>query len=223
MIGGLVLRECLARDDVGAVTAIGRRATGVESDRLTEVVHSSFEDFSGVEQALAEQDVALFCLGAYTGTVPDETLRRITVDYVVAFASALREQSPGAVFCLLSGQGADHSERSRFAFARYKGAAEKALLAAGFPRVHIFRPGYIYPVEKRREPTISYRILRSLYPLLRRLHPNLGVRSDDLAQVMVVAGLDGTAPFTDPILENADIRALAARLEPPAGGSVPVQ
>jgi len=35
---------------------------------------------------------------------------------------------------------ADPTERSRLAFARYKGEAENALLAAGFPHVYIFRP-----------------------------------------------------------------------------------
>jgi uncharacterized protein YbjT (DUF2867 family) len=32
-------------------------------------------------------------------------------------------------------------------FARYKGEAENALLAVGFPHVYLFRPAYIYPVE----------------------------------------------------------------------------
>ena len=40
----------------------------------------------------------------------------------------------------------------RIAFARYKGEAENALLAAGFHAVYIFRPAYIYPVKPRKEP-----------------------------------------------------------------------
>jgi len=36
------------------------------------------------------------------------------------------------------------------AFARYKGEAEKALLAAGFPSLYLFRPAYIYPVDLPR-------------------------------------------------------------------------
>ena len=55
--------------------------------------------------------------------------------------------SPGAAFSFLSGSGADPTGRSRMAFARYKGEAEKALLAAGFPQIYIFRPAYIYPVK----------------------------------------------------------------------------
>ena len=60
------------------------------------------------------------------------------------------------------------------AFARYKGEAENALLAAGFPRVYIFRPAYIYPVQPRKEPNFSYRLLRAIYPAFRVLVPQPG-------------------------------------------------
>ncbi len=218
MVGGLALRDCLGRPEVSRVTVIGRRATGIEDPRLREVRHDDFTDFGGAEAALANQDCALFCLGAYTGAVDDETFRTITVDYTVAFAEALRKESPDAVFCLLSGQGADPSERSRMAFARYKGAAENALLDMSFPRLHLFRPGYIYPVEPREEPNATYRLIRLLYPLVRRIYPNIGVASDDLARAMVDAALEGTGEHTDPVLENRDIRKLA---ESRAGSRAP--
>ena len=90
------------------------------------------------------------------------------MDYTVEFTRVLRGSSPDAAFSFLSGSGADPTGRSRIAFARYKGAAEKGLLAAGFPRVYIFRPAYIYPVEPRKEPNCSYRLLRAIYPVFRR-------------------------------------------------------
>jgi uncharacterized protein YbjT (DUF2867 family) len=211
MVGGLALRECLRRDDVVDVTVLGRRSTGVTDPKVREVLHADFADFRAVGDVFAEQDVALFCLGAYTGAVPDDELRRVTVDYAVAFAGALHDRSPQATVCFLSGQGADQSERSRIAFARYKGAAERALIALGFPRVHIFRPGYVYPVTPRQEPTVMYRVMRALYPVARRLYPNIGVASDDLARAMVDAGLDDTASEGASILENRDIRVLAER------------
>jgi hypothetical protein len=91
-------------------------------------------------------------------TVSDAELRTITVDYTIEFARVLRSSSPDAAFSFLSGNGADPTGRSRLAFARYKGEAEKALLAAGFPRVYLFRPAYIYPVEPRKEPNFTYRL-----------------------------------------------------------------
>jgi uncharacterized protein YbjT (DUF2867 family) len=76
-------------------------------------------------------------------------------------------------------------------FARYKGEAEKALLAAGFPRVCLFRPAYIYPVEPRKEPNFSDRLLRTIYPAFRVLFPNQVIRADDLARAMVDVALPG--------------------------------
>ncbi|HEX8881461.1 MAG TPA: hypothetical protein VF749_15585, partial [Candidatus Acidoferrum sp.] len=93
--------------------------------------------------------------------------------------------------------------------ARYKGEAEKALLEAGFPHVSIFRPAYIYPVEPRREPNLSYRLLRAIYPAFRVLFPNQVIRADDLARVMVDVAASRTGEYRGPVLENRDIRALA--------------
>jgi hypothetical protein len=59
------------------------------------------------------------------------------------------------------------------------------LLAAGFPRVYLFRPAYIYPVEPRKEPNFSYRLLRTVYPVFRVLFPNQVIHADDLARAMV--------------------------------------
>src|SRR5258708_8984069 len=114
-------------------------------------------------------------------------LRTITVDYTVAFARVLRTGSPDAAFSFLSGNGADPTGRSRLPYARYKGEAEKALLAAGFPHVYIFRPAYIYSVEPRKEPSFSYRLLRGIYPAVRVIFPNQVIQTHDLARVLVYA------------------------------------
>ena len=76
------------------------------------------------------------------GAVSNAELRKVTVDYTVEFARVFRPASPAAVFSFLSGSGADPSGRSRLAFARYKGEAEKALVAARLSRLYIFRPAY---------------------------------------------------------------------------------
>jgi len=210
MVGGYALRYALEAPDVGGVTAIGRRPLGISHSRLKEVFHSNFADCSALAGTLAGQDAAVFCLGTYTGVVPDAELRRITVDYTIEFARVLRGSSPEAGFSFLSGRGADPAGRSRVPYARYKGQAETALLAAGFSRVYIFRPAYIYPVEPRKEPNVGYRLLRAVYPAFRVLFPNQVVRADDLARGMVNAAVRGTPQRTGSILENADIRAMTA-------------
>ena len=210
MVGGYALRYALDHPAVGRTTAIGRRPTGITHPKLNEVVHQDFADCSALAGALSSQDAAVFCLGAYTGAVPDAELRRVTVDYTVEFARVLRSSSPDATFAFLSGSGADPTGRSRMAFARYKGEAEHALSAAGFPRVYIFRPAYIYPVQPRREPNLSYRLLRAIYPAFRALFPNQQIRADDLARAMVDVAVRGPGEGHTLILENRDIRALVA-------------
>src|SRR6202048_2910093 len=156
MVGGYALRDALEHPAVGSATSIGRRTLGISHPKLREVVHRDFADCSSLAETLSGQDAAVFCLGAYTGAVSDAELRTISVDYTVEFARVLRSTSPDAAFSFLSGSGADPTGRSRMPFARYKGEAAKALLAAGFPRVYLFRPAYIYPVEPRKEPNLRY-------------------------------------------------------------------
>jgi uncharacterized protein YbjT (DUF2867 family) len=212
MVGGYALRCAIEDPDVGAVTTIGRRKLGISHPKLTEVLHPSFADCSALADALKGQDASVFCLGAYTGAVTDAELRAVTVDYAIEFARVLHRSSPGAAFSFLSGNGADPSGRSRFPFARYKGEAERALLAMGFPHVYLFRPAYIYPVEPRKEPTWSYRLLRVVYPVFRVLFPDQVIRADDLARVMVDAAVRGIPDRAGPVFENHDIRAMARPL-----------
>jgi uncharacterized protein YbjT (DUF2867 family) len=209
MVGGYALRYALDHPAVAVVTAIGRKLTGLTHPRLNEVLHQDFADCSALAGPLSGQDAAVFCLGAYTGAVPDAELRRITVDYTVEFARVLRASSPNATFAFLSGSGADPTGRSRLPFARYKGEAEKALSADGFPCVYMFRPAYIYPVQPRREPNFSYRLLRAIYPAFRALFPNQVIRADDLARTMVDAAVQGRGESRTVVLENRDIRHLA--------------
>src|SRR5258708_37784046 len=43
---------------------------------------------------------------------------------------------------------------------------------ARFPSVYLFRPAYIYPVQPRKEPNFSYRLLRAIYLAFQLLFPN---------------------------------------------------
>ena len=214
MVGGYALRYAIDHPAVESVTAIGRRPVGFSHRKLKEVVHPDFADCSPLLEPLKQQDAVVFCLGTYTGVVSDADLRTITVDYTIEFARVLRASSPDAAFSFLSGNGADPTGRSWLRYARYKGEAEKALLAMGFPHVYIFRPAYIYPVEPRKEPNLSFRLLRVVYPIFRVLFPNQVIRADDLARVMVDAALQGTPKHPEPVLENRDIRAMVGALRP---------
>jgi uncharacterized protein YbjT (DUF2867 family) len=205
MVGGYALRQALDDPNVERVTAIGRRTLGLSHPKLVEVLHRDFADCSPLAAVLVDQDAVIFCLGTYTGAVPDAELRKTTVDYPIEFARVLHGSSPGATFAFLSGSGADPTGRSRIPFARYKGEAEKALLAMGFPHVYLFRPAYIYPVEPRKEPNVGYRLLRAIYPAFRIVFPNQVIRADDLARVMVNVAVRGAGKRPGPVFENRDI------------------
>jgi uncharacterized protein YbjT (DUF2867 family) len=208
MVGGYALRYALEHPAVKSATAIVRRKLDISHPKLNQVVHRDFADCSALAEALSGQDGAVFCLGAYTGAVSDAELRTITVDYSIEFARVLHASSPGTAFSFLSGSGADPTGRSRMPFARYKGEAEKALLAVGFSRLYLFRPAYIYPVEPRKEPNFSYRLLRAIYPAFQLLFPNQVIRADDLARAMVDVAVRGTEEREGPVFENRDIRAM---------------
>lgn len=204
MIGSLVLDNCLKRADVNKVTTITRRKSGIKHPKLIEVIHDDFLDYSNINEFLKNQNVCIYCLGVYTGQVPKEEFRKITVDYTKAFGEALKLNNTKTTICFLSGQGADSKEKSRIMFARDKGIAENILVNLKFEKTYLFRPGYIYPTTQRKEPNFAYQLTRLLYkPILSKLYPNIGVSSERLAKVMVEVGTRGGNKI---IFENQDIR-----------------
>src|ERR1700723_1298376 len=217
MVGGSALRYALANPAVAFVTAIGRKALGISHPKLKEVLHQDFANCSALAEPLAGQDAAIFCLGAYTGAVSEAELRTVTVSYTVEFARVFPSSTPAAWFSFLRGDGGDQTGKSRIPFARYKGLAENALLTAGFPHTYIFRPAYIYPVEPRKEPNLTYRLLRGIYPAFRVLFPNQVIRADDLARTLVDVSMQGTRDGRTLVLENRDIRALVEASHPSSG------
>ena len=202
MIGGIVLQHCLKDPQIGKVISFVRRPSGINHAQLLEIIIQDFNNYSGIEDHFKDIDIAYFCLGVYTGSVPDEKFKEITVDYTKAFADILKAQSPNSTFCFLSGQGADSLEKSRMSFARYKGIAENHLLKLKFKECYLFRPSYIYPVKKRKEPNFSYRLTRRLYPLIKLFGKSMSIKSTELGKVIFKIGINGTQKT---ILENKDL------------------
>lgn len=205
MVGGIVLQHCLNSNEITEVVSFSRKPSGLKNEKLKEVIHADFTDYTGLEEHFKKVDIAYFCIGVYTGAVPRNEFKIITIDYTKAFADALKENSSEATFCFLSGAGADQTEKSRMMFAQDKGIAENYLMAQNFSRLHIFRPAYIYPVTPRTEPNLSYRLWRKLYPLLKNVIPNSVITSEQLAQAIFKVGIKGSDKV---ILENVAIKAI---------------
>ncbi len=125
MVGGLILDRCLSSEQIATVTIIVRKSIDKNHPKLKQIVLSDLSDYSSVEAEFERQDMGFFCIGAYTGQVADDILKKVTIDLPVAFAQTLKERSSHARLCFLSGAGADRTEKSKTSFARYKGMAER--------------------------------------------------------------------------------------------------
>jgi hypothetical protein len=69
-------------------------------------------------------------------------------------------------------------------------------------------------VQPRKEPNLSYRLLRAIYPAFRVLFPNHVIRADDLARAMVDAVVRVAQEPRSLVFENRDIRAMVKSVHP---------
>jgi len=201
MVGQIVLNCAMQDEKIREIISLVRKPTSTQHPKLNEVVIKDFENYDDQKLLFQYVTSAFFCIGVYTGQVKEDLFKKITVDYAVQFATAVHSNSPNASFCLLSGAGADRSERSRTSFARFKGMAENQISQLDL-NFYTLRPGYIYPVEKRVEPNMLYNIFRGLYPVLRLFGKNTSIKSTELGQAMYNIGINGAK---QEVLENRDI------------------
>jgi uncharacterized protein YbjT (DUF2867 family) len=210
MVGQGVLRACLLDEAVSEVVAVVRRPLGRRREKLREVVHPNFTDFSAVAAELSGADACFFCLGVSSAGMSEQRYRRVTYDLTLAVARILAERSPGMTFVYVSGMGTDSSERGRSMWARVKGATENALLKLPL-EAYLFRPGYIQPMHgattRARGYRLLYMITTPLYPVLRRLAPGQVTTTERLGRAMINVARAG-APSR--ILAPRDINAAAA-------------
>lgn len=207
MIGELILEKCLQSNEINEVITITRKELHINHAKLTSILHHDFLNVTAISSYFENIDICYYCLGVYTGAVPNDYFFQITIDYTKSIGDQLKLKSPNVCFCFLSGMGADLTEKSKMPFAKAKGIAENYLLGLGLNKLVIFRPGYIYPVKKRKEPNFFYTLSRWLYPLLKIVYPNIGLNSEQLAAAMFKAGFQTTPTV---ILENNDIKKFNA-------------
>jgi hypothetical protein len=140
----------------------------------------------------------------------EEAYRRITRDIPAAFAAVLARLNPAMTFVFVSGAGTDGTEKSSTMWARVKGAAENAVLKAGFRAAYMFRPGIIQPMHGVVSRTPAYRIfywfLWPLVLLLKALTSSV-TTTERIGRAMLIAARRGAPQI---YLQNRDINALAA-------------
>lgn len=210
MIGSGTLIECLDHPDVERILVIGRHScVRADHEKVDEVLHDDFEDYSAILEQLRGYDACLFCLGVSAAGMSEHEYTRLTYSFAMNAARALRAENPELAFCYISAQGADSTEKGRIMWARVRGRLENHLMALGGP-IWIFRPGVIQPMKGVRSRTRLYRIPYTIFgPLIRLLRaiPGFATSTDHLGLALIrVArvGADGNH------FETREIEELAA-------------
>jgi uncharacterized protein YbjT (DUF2867 family) len=201
--GGSVLRVCLNAPEVTEVRAVARRAPSVSHEKLRVFVHDDFTDYSTIRAAFEGADACFFCLGVSSAQVREEAAyRRITRDFAVAAASALKAASPSASFHFISGKGTRAD--SRFMWARVKAEAERDVMA--LVGAVCYRPAAIDGVRSESSATWY----GALLPLAKLFAPfrSLYITGDDLGRAMLQATKEGLRGV---VLENGEMRDVAER------------
>jgi uncharacterized protein YbjT (DUF2867 family) len=207
-IGQGVLIECLEHPSVKSVLVIGRNSCGREHEKLREIIHSDYLDYSAIEKDLAGYNACYFCLGISSVGKSEEEYTIITHDYAVKAAEVLSSQNRNMTFCFISGAGTDEKEKSRMMWARVKGKSENALREFPFKQLYLMRPAFIQPMKGVQSRMKLYKVMGPLYPLLRRLFPNAVTNTVEVGLAMINAVLLG---YDKQILENSDIIKLARK------------
>ncbi|HBV98191.1 MAG: epimerase [Peptococcaceae bacterium BICA1-7] len=209
MVGRGVLRECLLDSEVQAVLTVGRSATGLQHEKLSEIVHKDLQDLSTIEGHLSDYDACFFCLGVSSTGMAEQNYQRVTYDITLAVAQTLVKLNAGMTFIYVSGAGVDNTEKGRVMWARVKGKTENALLRLPFKAAYMFRPGYIQPmhgiVSKTKLYRVMYAVVGPLYPVWKRLFPEYVTTTEIVGRAMIKAARQG-AP--KPFIENKDINSI---------------
>lgn len=205
MVGAGVLNECLRDNRVTSVLAVVRSPMRLKHPKLRELVRGDFFDYRDARDDFRGAHACFFCLGVTAVGKTEAEYLRLTYVITLAAARTLAEVNPGMTFCYVSGQGTDSSERGRVMWARVKGKTENEILRLPL-KAYMFRPGYIQPLggikSKTRVYRVFYEIMAPVYPVLRRLAPNLVTTNEAVGRAMIEVALNG---YPTPILDVRDI------------------
>jgi len=210
MVGKGALRECLLDLEVESVLTVGRSATGQQHEKLREIVHKDFFNFSAIESNLTGYDACFFCLGVSSAGMTEHEYTRLTYDITMAAAQTLARLNPNMTFLYISGMGTDSSERGRSMWARVKGKTENALLRLPFKAAYMLRPGYIQPLHGIRSKTKLYQafytVMAPLYSSWKVLLPKYVTTTEQLGRAMIKIAKQGAPKH---VLETRDFNAMS--------------
>ncbi|MEN8248246.1 MAG: epimerase [Bacteroidota bacterium] len=211
MVGMGVLLECLDHPDIDKVLIVNRHSIEMEHPKLTEVIAPDFIKLDKVKESFKGYDACYFCAGVSSFGLKEAEFTKLTYDLTLHFAQTFIKHSPNSIFCYVSGQGTDSTEKGRIMWARVKGKTENDIAAMPFRATYLFRPGFIQPMRGIKTKTklyaVLYAIFKPLYLILKHF-PSTATNSTNFGLAMIRV-LDEN--YASGILNNREINELAAR------------
>lgn len=211
MVGKGVLLECLEDSNIKNILVLNRQSCNISHNKLKEIIHENFFDFSTIKEQLKGFNACFFCLGVSAAGLDEKKYSKITYDLTLGFAQIMLELNPNSIFCYVSGAGTDSSEKGRIMWARIKGKTENALLALPFKESYMFRPGYIQPLKGVKSKTGAYNVFYSIFKpfyLILKLFNGLVTDSVSLGKAMIYVAING---YDKRIIKSKDIYVLSQK------------
>lgn len=188
LVGAELLRQLLADRDVASVVVLARRAVSVGDPRVRAHVIDFDAPASWADKV--QGDVLFSALGTTLKAAGSKDAQyKVDHTYQLAVARAARKNGVGTLV-LVSATGADLG--SRVFYSRMKGQLEHDVVALGFPRTRILRPGLLDGAreEHRAGEKLALNVLRPLGRVLpARLRP---IPVATVARAALVAARDTT-------------------------------
>ncbi|MEO8584451.1 MAG: NAD(P)H-binding protein [Flavitalea sp.] len=205
MVGAEVVRQAIQDPSIENITLLIRRPSEFHDPRVTEVILKDFLNYSSVEYVFANNDACLWCLGISQSRVSKKDYYKITYEYTMAAARAMKKVNPTMSFLFLSGEGADSTEKSPVRFAKVKGQTENGLQKLQLKNLYIFRPGGISPTTRSRTEGWYKKFEIFMVKAMKTILPWAVVSTKQLSKAMLQVAREG---FPKIILTHKDIKAL---------------
>lgn len=209
MVGKGVLLESIQDSHIDSIVLLNRSAIDMDHPKIKEVL---LEDFSQVETVKAQIgfiDACFHCMGVSSLGMEEEEYSRLTYDISARLADVCYSINPAMTFTYVSGTGTDSSEKGSTMWARVKGKTENYILAKGFAKAYMFRPGVIIPENGIRSRTKLYNmffvLLSPLFPLFKKMDGVTTTTKIGKAMLVCMNRPQGNKVH----LSNVDINALA--------------
>ncbi|UBM60247.1 oxidoreductase [Marinilongibacter aquaticus] len=179
LVGSHLLKKLLASEDYEKVVSIGRRKTGLNHAKLTELE----VDFDKLETYAFRADQYFCCLGTTIKNAGSkENFRKVDFAYPLHLAQ-IAEKNEAELFAVVTAMGADPF--SSFFYNRVKGQLEEKLKSIRLENIGVFRPAML--LGERKESRTGEAVGKVLVKLLDILIPKnyKGIPAENVAEAMI--------------------------------------